>query len=265
MGYDLFHIFEKLGKYPSTLLQVGAGNTTPVLDFLKLGADRIYLFEADPKIASNLRDVYANREEVTVIEGAVSSVHGETARFYLMNHEASSLYSPNMERLLNVLPILESKGQIDVETITLDQILNLEISKWVVEPNKIIFAVFDIQGGELGALKGAGAVLKLLQGILVEVSTTELYEGQPKFEDLVRFLKLNGFKLVSKRIQSTKKHGDALFFRAEGIDMGFRLQMLVEDIHWKIADYKPRSFPSLRNSQLGRLLLKVIYKGPYLP
>lgn len=53
----------------------------------------------------------------------------------------------------------------------------------------------DVQGYELEALKGGQDCLSSAKAVVVEVSFVEFYEGQALFEDVVRFMAENGFRL----------------------------------------------------------------------
>ena len=76
---------------------------------------------------------------------------------------------------------------------------------------KNIFLKIDTQGYEFEVLKGAENILKDLKGILVEVSLTNLYEGQKDWLEIIEFIKKKGFHLWSvDRGFSNKKNGKTL-------------------------------------------------------
>jgi len=85
--------------------------------------------------------------------------------------------------------------------------------------DKMLFLKIDTQGYEFEVLKGAEKVLNQFQGILVEVSLIELYEGQKSWLEIVNFIQSHGFKLWSvDRGFSNKTNGQTLqldlcFFR----------------------------------------------------
>ena len=85
--------------------------------------------------------------------------------------------------------------------------------------DKVLFLKIDTQGYEFEVLKGAEKVLNQFQGILVEVSLIELYEGQKSWLEVVNFIQSHGFKLWSvDRGFSNKTNGQTLqldlcFFR----------------------------------------------------
>ena len=76
---------------------------------------------------------------------------------------------------------------------------------------KTLFLKIDTQGYEFQVLKGAEKILKKFEGILVEVSLIELYEGQKNWLEIVEFIQSHGFKLWSvDRGFSNKKNGQTL-------------------------------------------------------
>jgi len=92
------------------------------------------------------------------------------------------------------------------------------------------FLKIDTQGSELGILQGAKTVLKSACLVEAEVEFVEIYEGQPLFHDVARFMAQNGFELLylnrvfglRNQVYTKKKQsrgqivwGDALFGRRE--------------------------------------------------
>ena len=118
--------------------------------------------------------------------------------------------------------------------------------------------ILDIQGGELEALKGATKLIERTSWIQSEVSTANLYQGQNSLAQLDDFLKERGFERVSTRIYKGTNHGDALYFKPSLITKSFRFAMKVEDFHWNLARVRPDWMPSLSDTKVGQLILKLI-------
>jgi len=53
----------------------------------------------------------------------------------------------------------------------------------------------DTQGYELPILQGGKSALEKISGIQLEVSLTPLYQGQPCVEEVVPFLRQQGFQV----------------------------------------------------------------------
>lgn len=61
--------------------------------------------------------------------------------------------------------------------------------------SKSVYLKIDTQGYDLLVLKGARECLKFFNAVQVELSLTPLYKGQPSFDELVRYLRDNGFHI----------------------------------------------------------------------
>lgn len=260
MAYDLSHVFKRLGTIPSNVILVGAWEGGEVKGFLEEGVQNVYLFEAEPSAINILKKSYGDDIRVRLFEGAVAAEAGNVKKFHVLNHGSSSLLAPNLEVLKNILPDFLVEEEIEVKTITLDSSLRGFWGQWG-DDKLLNLAILDIQGGELEALKGATELLADIGWIQSEVSTTELYQGQNTLAELDVFLKAKGFARVSARIYPDRNHGDVLYFRPNLIAKSFRIAMKIEDMHWNLARIKPTWIPSLRNSWIGKLLLKLVHGG----
>lgn len=170
------------GPPPFTVLDVGArgGLSAPWSRFQ--GICRGLLFEPDPQEAQRLQDVGS---EAVVYPYAVA---GKTGRrpFYVLRHRgSSSLYPPNME-YLNQFPepeLFDIDATVEVEVYSLDDLAKHKD----LEP--FDFVKLDVQGAELEILEGGEALIReRALGLQVEVEFQTMYEGQPLFRDVDRFV-----------------------------------------------------------------------------
>ena len=258
MAYDLHSMCERLNIKVENIILVGAWEGAEIKGFLDAGDLGAYLFEAEPRAIEMLKQSYGTDLRVKIFEGAVSSQSGLTLKFNVMNHSSSSLYIPNMEELRKILPDFQVEKEIYVKTITLDSTLEPYFKSWS-SANLGNLMILDIQGGELEALRGAPELLKKIGWIHSEVSTIELYQGQNSLKELDCFLRENGFLRLSKRLYPKLHHGDALYFKTGLIPSFFKSGLLLEDIHWMLAQRKPSWIPPLKTSFLGRLILKLVF------
>jgi FkbM family methyltransferase len=65
----------------------------------------------------------------------------------------------------------------------------------------IDFVHLDVQGAELGILRGGEKVLNKIRCLWVEVSEKEIYRNQPMAADIEKFMKNNGFVKVLDTIR----------------------------------------------------------------
>jgi FkbM family methyltransferase len=258
MAYDLLHIFNKLNLVPKNVILVGAWEGGEVKGFLEAGAQMAYLFEVEPKAIQKLNESYGEDPRVMLFEGAVTSEAGELRKFHVLNHGSSSLLAPDFKYLNKILPSFQIESEIQVHTITLDASLRGHWGQW--GNNKLeTFLILDIQGGELDAIKGAQELLEKVGWIQAEVSTVELYKDQNTLTQLDKYMKFKGFQRVSTRIYPERNHGDALYFRPSLINRSFLAAMWLEDLHWNLARKRPAWIPSLNDTKIGKLILRLMY------
>jgi len=100
----------------------------------------------------------------------------------------SSLYEPDNETIdvfWNLGELMRVEKRVDVETKRLDDLLTLTGS--------VDFIKLDIQGSELMALENARSTLATVGVVQCEVEFVELYQDQPLFADVDKFLRSQGF------------------------------------------------------------------------
>lgn len=195
------------GIQPQGVLQVGAHQGQEVETFRKLKLDPIVLVEANPKLASALREKFADAKDVIVIEGAASDKEG-TAEFNLASMDQSSSLLPSAKHS-NLYPKITFDHKINVQTFRLDKTL----ADLGIDFSRLNLLVMDIQGAELLALRGATDILPHVEAIQLEVNFDELYEGCPLIYDLDDFLAGNDFLRVFTSTPYSADWGDGLYVR----------------------------------------------------
>jgi FkbM family methyltransferase len=118
-------------------------------------------------------------------------------------NKSSSLLEPG--QVVRAHQWLKFEKKINVETKTLHSVF--EESKLEM----IDLVHMDVQGAEMKVLKGAGASLKKINAIWLEVGEIEYYQDQPLKKDIEAFLAQNNFYLVKTLSQG--KAGDQLYIR----------------------------------------------------
>lgn len=83
-----------------------------------------------------------------------------------------------------------------------------------LNPSNYNVWVFDIQGGEYNAFKGATSLLKGVDIILTEISIEEVYKGIGLLTDIDALLKEYDFERVAAEIGSNK-YGDAVYINTK--------------------------------------------------
>lgn len=105
---------------------------------------------------------------------------------------------------------LEKETIIRVPTIRLDTFLNR------ARIAKVDFLKIDVQGADLAALKSAGNRLRDVRKLVVEVPATPrpLYRGGGTKQEVLDFLTVAGFVLISQERQSHDQEENLTFLRA---------------------------------------------------
>jgi FkbM family methyltransferase len=199
-----------VGSSDPTILEIGCNDGTTTLWLLEMFDNpSIYCFEPDPRAIARFKAKVPQDPRVVLFEMALSDREG-IIDFYQSGGSPDELRAQMMpegwdlsgsirrpHRHSQAFPWVTFDHKISVVTSSLDT---------VCEKNgigSIDFIWMDVQGAELEVLRGATTALRNTRYLYTEYSNRELYAGQPKLRDLVKFLR--DFSLV------VRYPGDALF------------------------------------------------------
>ncbi|MGH3009954.1 MAG: FkbM family methyltransferase [Gaiellaceae bacterium] len=208
---------------PEVILDVGSRDGQEALAFATAHPKaRVYFFECNPATLPLCRKVEGLRENLQLVEKAVSDRDG-LVQFYPIdpaltettwedgNPGASSLFQASgkypVERYVQT--------QIEVESIRLDTFLrdtNLP---------RIDLLWMDVQGAEEMVCKGLGERLSDVGLIHTEVEFIEIYSGQVLFPELKKLLHRAGFVLVGFTHLGTYS-ADAVFVNRDWLSRRMR-------------------------------------------
>lgn len=208
------------------LFDIGACEGEDAIKYARLSPDvRVFAFEPRPdnyEKATNLIKRH-RAESVRLFPFALSNENG-TATFHVSSgrpegtdlpedwdfgNKSSSLLPPGSASAEHH-PWLKFEQTIQVETRRLDEFC-LEQGL-----NKIDFIHLDVQGAELMVLEGAGAMIKSIGSIWMEVESVELYDQQPLKEDVEAFMRENGFTCIISTVDAVS--GDQLYLNTSFYD-----------------------------------------------
>jgi FkbM family methyltransferase len=146
---------------------------------------------------------------------SVGDREGEVTINIAGNSVSSSLL-PMLESHLNAAPHADYIGKEIVPLLTIDSIVP-DYFKNFKKP----FLKIDTQGFEWQVLNGAANSLPYIQGALLEMSLTPLYEGQHLWEDILVRMKESGFTLwalqpgFTDQVNGRTYQVDGIFFRTK--------------------------------------------------
>jgi FkbM family methyltransferase len=194
------------------VLDVGANNGQWASEIRAGGyRGRIVSFEPGRDAFEQLERAAADDPQWETRQLAIGD-HAGTAILQLTSNSVSSSLLATSER-----QVAADKGSAVVGTETVD-VVRLDGVPELVRPTDRILLKADVEGGELGVLEGAGALLAQTRLLELELSAVPLREGQPLLGEIVHWCEREGFALtgieVSFRDRAT---GDLLsvngFFR----------------------------------------------------
>jgi len=180
-----------LKESPITVLDIGArGGEIPELRSLKKGISYIG-FDADKSEAQRLSQKNTEYHSFRVFPYFVGGKNINVNFHLYRNRGESSCQYPS--------PYYQSafagdgfviEDTISVTTTALDDICETE------KINSVDVFKLDVQGGELAVLEDAETILKTTSLIEVEVEFFPMYEGNPLFHDIAKFLHQRGYMLL---------------------------------------------------------------------
>lgn len=217
MMITLENFFPLLKKYlpeKPLIIEAGAfnGRDTKRLS-IQWPHGTIHAFEPVPEIFAELCSQTASYPNIHPYQVALSNATGSML-FYSAEHpkhpgkicQAGTLLKPK-DRLAHS-PITYPKT-MRVPTITLDA--------WAIQHgiDHVDFLWLDLQGHELAALQGASKLLKRVTAAYLEVNFIEAYEGQPTYQAIDKWMRLQGFNPIAKDFSDEKKwfFGNILYRR----------------------------------------------------
>jgi len=198
------------GRAVHVIFDVGANVGQTTTKYKKMFPKaQIYGFEPFRRAFEKYANHFRGDKRISGVNVALSNKNGKANFFVNDNHPTNSLLPiDKMGPMNNYKTIL----QVEVPTETIDsfcerkKIQNIGILK------------IDVQGGELLVLEGAKKMLVkgAIDLIYAEVEFVALYENQPLFEDIEKFLKQYDYKFYKNyNLYNDKNNnpatGDAIF------------------------------------------------------
>jgi len=182
---------ELLGDRARLIFDVGANNGNVTLRYKEFFPKAtIHAFEPFPEMYRELVRVTQGNANIHTSDKAIAENSGKQTFFVNAGIDTNSLLE-SQPIGLNSDQMVKTKMKIEVNTITLDD--------YCREKNihQIDILKMDIQGGELGALKGATTLLreKKIALIYLEAYFVSQYRDQPLFQDLLTYLFNSGYQL----------------------------------------------------------------------
>jgi FkbM family methyltransferase len=175
------------GDYQISILDIGAAlnERPPYQGLIDAGKARLLGFEPTPAECEKLNRTYGPPLRFFPCFAG----DGKAATFHETNWSLTgSLFPPNtalLEKFQNLAELTTPVAQHPIETFRIDDIADI---------SDVDFIKIDVQGSELSVLGNALRALSQTVLVQVEVEFVELYQGQPLFADVDRFMRSQGFQ-----------------------------------------------------------------------
>ncbi len=241
---DLMYLEEEFSIRDGLIIHAGANLCQENALYEKSGFGPIYWVEAIPELVAKSKEILGGSKKQFIVEATLWNTHGINKEFNISSNQglSSSLFKMKWHRALQ--PSISLGEKIKVTTTTID----LVFEKLVPSEGVVSLLVLDLQGAELYALQGARNILSRVLSIHCEVSRVQLYESQPTFTDIDKFLYSEGFILVKHDLFGNNYSGDALYIRRDLTNGGSACKV-PEDL--SAVDLSARGWIKYRLLQLG--------------
>lgn len=171
-------------KEGDTIIDVGAGvGTETIIYSMKIGAGKVYAIEAHPETFRTLELLKEvnNIENIILSNNAISSEKGVLYIDNRENHVENSIWRDK----INGVPVI---------AITLDEYVNTN------HIFKIDFLKMNIEGAEMGAIKGMTESIKIIDYIAISCHDFLFENNKTEIRDaVIDFLNKNSFSIIFNR------------------------------------------------------------------
>lgn len=185
------------------IFDVGSRDCAQSVEFYEaFPKSRIVAFECNPQTLPLCAAAAAARaDRLTLVPKAVHEYDGVCAFFPIDPAQTVTTWSDGNP---GASSIFRANGKYDVEhyvqTETSVECTTLASAAAALNITNVDLIWMDLQGAELLALKGLGALLENVRFIHIELTFREMYSGQAMFSDVHTFLHQHGFELVTSLV-----------------------------------------------------------------
>lgn len=205
MLIDLKYLMDKYRIKSKGILHCGANRAQELQSYLDNGIEEVIWVEAIKGVYDELREIIKPYPKQIALHACVSDKNNEDIVFNISNNECQSSSMFDFGEHLSLHPTVRYIQTEKMRTIRLDKLLS------DYDMRDFDFLNFDLQGAELLALKGMGAMLSYFNYCYLEINERETYKGAALIGEVESFL--NGYGFV--RVETSKLvggcWGDCLF------------------------------------------------------
>jgi len=157
----------------------------------------VYAFECNPNTLAICESNTSKYKNIQLTKKAVSDIDGEVSFFKIDQSKTKTTWADGNQ---GASSLFVASGKYPVEQYVQEEITVESITLSTFIQQNLIPGIdilwMDIQGAELLALKGLKDDISKVKIIQLEVEFFEIYDGQPLYDDLGKFLNSKGFNLL---------------------------------------------------------------------
>ena len=229
------------------IFEFGARYGEDTIEFAKRYPNAtIYSFECNTNTLAQCKQATSKYSNIVLTPKAVSDYDG-TITFYPIDKEKTVTTWEDGNQ--GASSLLKASGKYELEQYVQQksQAQCVRLDSFLDEYNipSIDILWMDVQGAELMALKGLGKRLHDVRVIQCEVEMIEIYNGQPLFHDIKKFLVSHGFCFMGFSSKS-EYSGDAIFIHKQKINSDSTALC-----KWILVPYIPK------NGYCGKIEMKI--------
>lgn len=207
MLLDLAELIPKHNLHIEGILHVGAHLAEEAPIYAAAGIQNVWWVEANPDVIPKV--CAAANDPAKVVQALVLDRPRTEVRFNVTNYDGMSSSVYNWGTHVQFSPDTVIDHVIHLTATTLDHVVKFYGITGVNLLN------IDVEGANLDVLKGALALLPLIDYIYIEVQTENVYDGAPLLGTVDNWLAMmGGYERVETGMVEGQGWGDALYVRS---------------------------------------------------
>ncbi len=207
---------------PKGVLHIGGSSGQERFAYASGGVERVIWVEPIPKMFEQLKANVSQIPNSLVFKNCISDVDFKNVVFNVSsnNGESSSMLEFGTHK--ETYPDIEFIEQLNLTTIRLDTLFIMK----ALDIRDYDFVNIDTQGSELLVLKGMGDMLRLVNGVYVEVNRAAVYKDCAQIEEITEYLEEFGLELKEVKWSQQGNWGDAFYQKDENMTSVFHRKRL---------------------------------------
>lgn len=214
---------------PRIIVELGARDCRETLRFHHLYPDAmIYTFECNPETLPICRQAVAGIHNIMLVEMAVASTDSIVTFYQIDTIQTRTAWADGNPGASSLLKASGKYPEEEYAQVAID-VSATKLSTFMRDHSIpcIDLLWMDLQGGELDALKGMQERIRDVRLIHTEVEFFEIYERQPMFADIKKYLNRHNFYFVGFTHRGGYS-GDAVFVNARVAGRGISRHYLAD-------------------------------------